>query len=46
MSKRLVLITGTTSGLGLETTKQLAKLDVHLVLAARNGSLLKNKPKL
>jgi NAD(P)-dependent dehydrogenase (short-subunit alcohol dehydrogenase family) len=39
MAERLVLITGTTSGLGLETAKQLAKLDVHLVLAARNSSL-------
>jgi NAD(P)-dependent dehydrogenase (short-subunit alcohol dehydrogenase family) len=39
MAERLVLITGTTSGLGLETAKQLAAKNVHLVLAARNTSL-------
>ena len=39
MSDRLVLITGTTSGLGLETAKQLAAKKVHLVLAARNITL-------
>jgi NAD(P)-dependent dehydrogenase (short-subunit alcohol dehydrogenase family) len=39
MSDRLILITGTTSGLGLETAKQLAAKNVHLVLAVRNTSL-------
>ena len=43
MSKRLIVITGTTSGLGLETAKQLAKMDVHLVLAVRNTSLAKEQ---
>lgn len=43
MSKRLILITGTTSGLGLETAKQLSEMDVHLVLAVRNTSLAKKQ---
>jgi NAD(P)-dependent dehydrogenase (short-subunit alcohol dehydrogenase family) len=37
--KPLVLITGTTSGLGLATAKRLAALDMRLVLACRNTAL-------
>lgn len=36
MRKKLVLITGTTSGLGLEAAKQLAKMNYRLVLACRD----------
>jgi NAD(P)-dependent dehydrogenase (short-subunit alcohol dehydrogenase family) len=45
MRKRLFLITGTTSGLGLETAKRLAAMNVHLVLAVRNTNLAEEQAK-
>lgn len=33
---KIVIITGATSGIGLETTRELAKLGYHIVMACRN----------
>ena len=37
MSKKIALVTGATRGIGLETVRQLAQQDVHVILAARDG---------
>jgi NAD(P)-dependent dehydrogenase (short-subunit alcohol dehydrogenase family) len=37
MTKKIALVTGATRGIGLETVRQLAQQDVHVILAARDG---------
>ncbi|EIJ42917.1 dehydrogenase of unknown specificity [Beggiatoa alba B18LD] len=36
IQKRNALVTGANRGIGLETCKQLAKLDIHIILSCRN----------
>ena len=38
MAKKIALVTGATRGIGLETVKQLAQKDVHVILAGRDKS--------
>ena len=38
MSKKIALVTGATRGIGLETVRQLASKDVHVILAGRDKS--------
>ncbi len=37
MTSKIALVTGATRGIGLETVRQLAQQDVHVILAARDG---------
>ena len=36
MTKKIALVTGATRGIGLETVRQLAQKDVHVILAGRD----------
>jgi NAD(P)-dependent dehydrogenase (short-subunit alcohol dehydrogenase family) len=36
MAKKIALVTGATRGIGLETVRQLAQKDVHVILAGRD----------